>query len=123
MVDDNDIIQLKRHPDWRATLQVYDNLQQAIREQSPEADGWVPRPIDFEGIDASRISSIHGKLIAFGFLKFDVSLKDIGVRYQLTPEGRRALHGEAERDSDDDDDSSGAESEQKISTKRLEIVR
>ena len=96
MVEDIDILQLKRNPEWRATLLVYHNLQLEIREKSPDSDGWVPRPAEFEGIEPSRISAIHGKLIAFGFLKFDVSGRDVGVRYQLTPEGRKALHGEAD---------------------------
>ena len=95
-MEDIDILQLKRNPEWLATLQVYYQLQLELREKSPEADGWVPRPSEFQGIETSQLSSIHGKLIAFGFLKFDVSGRDVGVRYQLTPEGRRAVNGEAE---------------------------
>jgi hypothetical protein len=100
MVDDLDILQLKRNPEWQATLQVYFHLQQELREKSPDSDGWSPRPVEGEGIETSKLSAIHGKLIAFGFLKFDVSGRDVGVRYQLTHEGRRALLGEAARPDD-----------------------
>jgi hypothetical protein len=94
MIDDFELNELKKNPEWRAALQMYHDLQVASREQSPDADGWIPRPAELIGVDSQRLSSVHGKLIAFGFLKFDVSGRDIGVRYQLTPQGRRALFGE-----------------------------
>jgi len=93
-MDDFELAQLKKNPEWRAALQVYHDLQVEIREGTPDADGWVPRPVEFSGIEPEKVSAIHGKLIAFGFLKFDVSGRDVGVRYQLTPQGRRALTGE-----------------------------
>lgn len=100
MIDDFELIQLKKNPEWRAALQVYHDLQVELREKSPESDGWVPRPADFSGVEAEKVSAVHGKLIAFGFLKFDVSGRDVGVRYQLTAQGRRALVGD-DADSDD----------------------
>jgi hypothetical protein len=103
MMDDFDILQLKRNPQWRALLQVYHDRQQEMRAASPDSDGWVARPAEFEGIEPDQVSSIHGKLIAFGFLKFDVSGRDVGVRYQLTHEGRRALTGETAPVADDVD--------------------
>jgi len=95
-MDEFDIIQLRRNPEWRAILQVYYNLQQQQREQSPDSDGWIARQTEVEGIDSAQLSSIHGKLIAHGMLKFDVGGRDVGVQYQLTHQGRRALLGEAE---------------------------
>ena len=93
-MDEFDIIQLRRNPEWRAILQVYCDLQQQLREQSPDSDGWVARQTEIAGIETSQLSSIHGKLIAYGMLKFDVGGRDVGVQYQLTPQGRRALLGE-----------------------------
>ena len=63
------------------------------RERSPEFDGWIPRVIEVATIDSTSLPSIHGKLIAFGFLKFDLSGRDAGMRYQLSPQGKQALLG------------------------------
>ncbi|MBS0206557.1 MAG: hypothetical protein JSS49_27015 [Planctomycetes bacterium] len=95
-MDELDIIQLRRNPQWRATLQVYYDLQQQAQEQTPDASGWIARQTAVPGIDPEQLSSIHGKLIAFGMLKFDVGGRDVGVQYQLTQQGRRALLGESE---------------------------
>ncbi len=105
MVDDFELEQLRRHPEWRVALQVYHDLQTRAREQSPEFDGWIPRVIEVETIDSAALPSIHGKLIAFGFLKFDLSGRDAGMRYQLTPQGKQALMGKslAEEDSCEDE--------------------
>lgn len=105
-MDEFDIIQLRRNPEWRATLQVYHDLQQ-LRQQTPDSDGWVARQTEITGIDSAQLSSIHGKLIAFGMLKFDVGGRDVGVQYQLTQQGRRALLGEV---ANADDGSELAES-------------
>ena len=99
-MDEFDIIQLRRNPEWRATLQVYHNLQQQLREQVPDSDGWIARLTMVPGIDTERLSAIHGKLIAHGMLKFDVGSRDVGVRYQLTIQGRRAFLGETGNDGE-----------------------
>ena len=105
MVDDFELEQLRRHPEWRVALKVYFDLQTQAREQSPECDGWIPRVIEVEAIDTAALPSIHGKLIAFGFLKFDLSGRDAGMRYQLTPQGKQALLGKGlvEEDSYEDE--------------------
>ena len=95
MVDDFELEQLRRHPEWRVTLIVYHDLQATARAQSPEFDGWIPRVIEVETIDSAALPSIHGKLIAFGFLKFDLPGRDAGMRYQLTPQGKQARLGKA----------------------------
>ena len=41
MVDDFELEQLRRHPEWRTTLTVYHDLQATARAQSPEFDGWI----------------------------------------------------------------------------------
>lgn len=106
MVDDFELDQLRRHPEWRATLKVYHDLQTASREQSSEFDGWVPRVTDVDTIDPAKLAIIHGKLIAFGFLKFDLSGRDAGMRYQLTPQGKQALLGKppVEEESSEEDE-------------------
>ncbi|MBC8113788.1 MAG: hypothetical protein H7062_05385 [Candidatus Saccharimonas sp.] len=93
MVDDFELEQLRRYPEWRVALTVYHDLQVQARERSSEFDGWIPRVTEVETIDTAALPSIHGKLIAFGFLKFDLSGRDAGMCYQLTPLGKQALLG------------------------------
>lgn len=100
MVDDFELEQLRRHPEWRVALKVYHDLQAQARERSPECDGWIPRVTEVETIDPAVLPSIHGKLIAFGFLKFDLSGRDAGMRYQLTPQGKQALIGKSLTEED-----------------------
>ena len=88
---DFELEQLRRNPAWGVTLQTYLDLQKQGRAASPEFDGWVPRVSGVNGVDPSRLSNVHGRLIAFGFLKFDLSDRDVGMRYQLTPLARLAL--------------------------------
>ena len=95
-MEDFDVLQFRRNPQWRATLQIYFDMQEEQRRQAPDSSGWVPRQTVVAGIDPAQLSSIHGKLIAFGMLKFDVVGRDVGVQYQLTSLGRRALLGESE---------------------------
>jgi hypothetical protein len=92
---DIELEQLRRNPSWKTTLQTYWELQQQRRGESAEFDGWVPRVMQVAEIETAKLSSIHGRLIAFGFLKFDLSNRDLGMRYQLTPLGKRAI-GEAD---------------------------
>uniref|UniRef100_A0A7C2K0C4 Uncharacterized protein n=1 Tax=Schlesneria paludicola TaxID=360056 RepID=A0A7C2K0C4_9PLAN len=87
--------QLRRNPSWKATLVAYWERQAAGRAESGEFDGWVPRVAEVADVETAKLSSIHGRLIAFGFLKFDLSNRDLGMRYQLTPLGKRAI-GEAD---------------------------
>ncbi|MEI8378651.1 MAG: hypothetical protein WCJ09_00890 [Planctomycetota bacterium] len=102
-MDEFDIIQLRRNPDWKAVLQVYYDLQQQAREKEPSAECWIGRQIEVTGVEPVNLSAIHGKLIAFGFLKFDVGGRDVGVQYQMTHQGRRALLGETASADDDAD--------------------
>jgi hypothetical protein len=93
---------LRQNPEWRKTLQIYFELQQQQREKAAEADPWVARQADIPGVEPVQLSSIHGKLIAFGMLKFDVGGRDVGVLYQVTHQGRRALLGEADNSDSSD---------------------
>lgn len=73
------------HPEWRLVLEAYHQS----RDLSDE--GWLPRLPFVEGVLAEQHSTIHGKLIAFGFLKCDLSTKLDSIQYQVTPLGRQAL--------------------------------
>ncbi|MCX7395909.1 MAG: hypothetical protein NTW75_17490 [Planctomycetales bacterium] len=93
MIEDFEHEQLRRQPHLRAALKVYGDLQDHGRDRSPDFDGWIPRVVEVAEIESSALPSIHGKLIAFGFLTFDLAGRDTGMRYQLTPLGKNALTG------------------------------
>ena len=58
-----------------------------------EMKEWLPRVVSLEGFDGERLSSLHGRLIALGWLGFDVGARVPGIRYQLTRDGQRVLDG------------------------------
>ena len=72
-------------PEWRLLLAAY-----AATLTTPEND-WVPRLHAVEGLAGEQLPGIHGKLIALGFLKFELAARAEGVVYQLTPLGKQAL--------------------------------
>jgi hypothetical protein len=63
--------------------------------EEENADAWVPRVTSIEGIEASVLSQLHGGLIARGYLKYELFGRQLGMRYRLTPEGRRAAEAPA----------------------------
>ena len=91
-MDEFELEQLRRNPQWATLLNVYLRLHQQERNQSKEFDGWTPRVHEAGDIPATELPGIHGKLIAFGFLKFDLAGRDGGIRYQLTPLGRQGIN-------------------------------
>ena len=91
--------QLRRNPSWKAALRHYWDVQTRIRAESKDFDGWVPRAAVVPEIDPKTLSAVHGRLIAFGFLKFDLSTRELGMRYQLSPLGRQAIGAEETADA------------------------
>jgi hypothetical protein len=87
--------ELNAAPEWRSVLAVYREWGAAARNQSADFDGWLPRLNAMEGIESARLPIVHGRLIALGFLRFQVGGRSIGLQYQLTPEGRQALESAA----------------------------
>jgi hypothetical protein len=90
-MDDFELALLQKHPEWQTVLQAYFDRYQELRSQSADAEAWISRIAGMPGIESSVLSSVHGKLIAHGFLKFEVGARDAGVLYQLTPLGRQAV--------------------------------
>lgn len=58
--------------------------------EEENADAWVPRVTTIDGVEPAILSQLHGGLIARGYLKYELFGRQIGMRYRLTPEGRRA---------------------------------
>ena len=74
-------------------LEAYQGPQGRRSEADSAEDRWLPRAPGIAGVDPAHLSALHGKLIALGFLKFEISGKT-GMQYQLTPIGRQTLeHG------------------------------
>lgn len=92
IMDEIELDQLRRNPKWKAILEVYHQLHATQRAQSPEFDGWTPRVHEAGEIPKEELPGIHGKLIAYGFLKFDLTGRDGGIRYQLTPLGKTGIN-------------------------------
>ena len=100
-MDEFELEQLRRHPKWVAVLELYQQLFTQNREKSPQSDGWIPRIHHIAEIAGDELPGIHGKLIAFGFLKFDVAGRDEGIRYQLTPLGKQGINESVPSEVDD----------------------
>lgn len=82
--------ELSDHPEWRCVLLAYQSRYAEVKQANPEADGWLPRLLRIDGVDPAQLSRLHGKLIAVGFLKFDISGK-AGMHYQVSPLGHQTL--------------------------------
>lgn len=90
----DDLELIRRHPTWLATLQAYWDAHVETKKLSKDFDGWMTRLTEIPQVPAESLSGVHGKLIAFGYLKFELTPKDASLRYQLTPMGRTAVTGE-----------------------------
>ena len=83
--------ELESVPEWRSVLAAYRDSSVLARTQSAEFDGWLPRLAALDGLDSAGLSTVHGRLIALGFLRFQIGGRTVGLQYQLAPEGRHAL--------------------------------
>lgn len=77
--------------EFLAVLAAYNSEQAVLRQTDPEHNGWVQRLISINEIEAERLSQIHGRLIAFGYLKFQLTGRSSGVQYQISPSGKEAI--------------------------------
>ncbi len=81
------------NPLWRLVLAAY-------QCQPLAADGeWLSRRPEVESVPAEQLSGVHGKLIALGFLRFELGNRTEGVKYRVSPFGRQALLAPHERAS------------------------
>ena len=81
--------ELHENPHWRRVLGAYHAAQQpALNDQ-----GWIPRLRSVDGISPDHLPRIHGKLIALGLLKFQLTGRESGICYQLSTLGRHVLAG------------------------------
>ena len=58
--------------------------------------GWVARVSQLEGVEAGQLSTLHGRVIALGYLKFKLIDRQVGLRYRLTPAGKQMAQSRPE---------------------------
>lgn len=74
-----------------AVLAAYRAEQTVFKQTDPEHDGWIGRLTRIARVDVEQLSEIHGRLIAFGLLKFQLTNRKTGVQYQLSSAGVQTL--------------------------------
>jgi hypothetical protein len=88
---DFELEQMIENPEWCLVLNHYSQQQLQTKKQDPEFDGWIIRQNEVEGVALEHLPRIHGKLIAFDLLKFQISSRDSGVFYKVTRVGQKML--------------------------------
>lgn len=88
---DFEIEELNQAADWREVLAAYQSAYETAKASAEDFDGWLPRIMSVEGLEDEDLPRLHGKLIALGFLKFQLAGRGTGVVYQISPAGREAL--------------------------------
>ena len=83
--------QMLENPEWCLVLKHYSIMKRQAKERDPEFDGWVIRQNEVAGVVPERLPRIHGKLIAFDLLKFQIPGRESGVFYQVTRTGEKML--------------------------------
>ena len=79
--------QMLENPEWCLVLRHYSQMQVQVKEQ----DGWIIRQNEVDGVVVEHLPRIHGKLIAFDLLKFQIAGRDSGVFYKVTTAGNKML--------------------------------
>jgi hypothetical protein len=92
---DFELNHLNESPEWRLILEEYQRREAQLKTSDPESDGWVPRISSLNEVKDEELPKIHGKLIAVGYLKFQLSGRSTGVKYQISPAGKLALKNKA----------------------------
>ena len=65
-------------------------------EAEESATGWVARISSIAGVEAARMSTLHGRVIALGYLTFKLIDRQVGLRYRLTPSGKQLVSARPE---------------------------
>ena len=98
---------LSQNDEWRLVLQAYSDAREIARQYEPDEGDWLSRVASIDGVQEEHLPRIHGKLIALGLLHFQLTSRNNGVVYRISPQGRQALNqlaGETECGCDEDTD-------------------
>lgn len=90
-------------------VKAYAARAKAQKATVEDFNGWLERIDELDGLEKEDLVKLHGQLIAWGYLKFQISSSSIGLLYQISPAGKQALvRAEAiaarNGDASDDDD-------------------
>ncbi len=72
---------------WNGLLAAY----AAAQLRGP--DSWCERLYEWEELSPAELSRLHGQLMAQGWIDVEIADRNVGLRYQLTTAGKRALAG------------------------------
>lgn len=78
-------------------LHAYSVRAAALKAVSEDYDGWVERIDELEELETEELTRLHGQLIALGHLKFEISGRNVGLRYQLSHRGKQVLDREQQK--------------------------
>ncbi len=73
------------------TLPTEPSQPAASKPERDMGDPWVDRISALEFVELDRLSELHGKLIAAGFLNFQIRNRQTGVEYRITNAGKQFL--------------------------------
>ena len=78
-------------PDALQVLEAYSLRATAAKCGEQEFDGWLDRIDSMPDLTTDDLVKLHGRLIALGYLKFEISGRNVGLRYQISSAGRQAI--------------------------------
>ena len=87
-------------PQQQQLLHAYHAQAASLKVTDQEFNGWLERIDQLNGVEVDELTTLHGQLIASGLLKFEISGRSVGLKYQLSQQGKKAL--EVSTSTDDD---------------------
>ncbi len=105
-MDDDLIALLNEHPEWMLVLECYAQAEQEaaaaktgdVETEALEDEGTpsprqnrIPRVKAVDGVDPEQLAPVHGKLIAYGLLQFNLGGRDVGILYRLSSTARKLM--------------------------------
>lgn len=79
------------NPQNLVVMLAYETRKKTLKATQEDFDGWMDRLDELDGFDRESLTQAHGQLIAQGFLKFEISGGTVGLRYQISPQGKLAM--------------------------------
>lgn len=86
------------HPDFELlnqqnlrVLRAYAVRHESSKASDTEYEGWLCRLDRVDDVDDDQLVQTHGQLIAMGLLKFELSGRSVGLRYQISNKGWSAM--------------------------------
>ncbi len=84
-------------------LEAYTVRTATAKSTVEEFDGWLERINQLPNLSGEDLTTLHGQLIAGGYLKFEIGSSSVGLRYQISPKGKSALERRRFEELDSDE--------------------